>query len=95
MLQEKWPGGKLIQGKAKHLQFQCSVERVNREIKGIRLPHEQNKRFVLGQVFYYFINTSPLYTFKQYSRRNVFGREQVQGLEQFGMPDEIAAEETT
>ena len=100
MIREKWPECKIIHGKARHPQSQGSVERVNREIKKVlgSLMRKTNdpcwvKYVNLAQ---YSINTSPHSTLQNNTPyRILFGREPVQGLENFGIPEEIAADVTT
>ena len=100
MIREKWPECKIIHGKARHPQSQGSVERVNREIKRVlgSLMRKTNDPCWVKYVNLakYTINTSPHSTLQNNTPyRILFGREPVQGLENFCIPEEIAADVTT
>ena len=100
MVREKWPDCKIIHGKPRHPQSQGSVERVNREIKKVlgclmRKAGDNCWTKYINMV-QYSINTSPHSTLENKSPyRVLFGREPIRGMEQFGIPEEIAVDVTT
>ena len=92
----------MIHGKTRHPQSQGSVERVNKEIKKVLGSFMWKSKdpcwvkYVQVNRTQYSIDTS-LHSTLEYKTpyRILFGREHVQGLEEFGIPDEIAADVTT
>ena len=95
-IREQWPECKVIHGKARHPQSQGSVERLNKEIKKVLGSFMRKSKVKYVNRTQYSINTSPHSTLEYKTRyRILFGREHVQGLEEFGIPDEIAADVTT
>ena len=99
-IREQWPECKVIHGKARHPQSQGSVERVNKEIKKVLGSFMRKSKDPCWVKYVnrtqYSINTSPHSTLEYKTPyRILFGREHVQGLEEFGIPDEIAADVTT
>ena len=99
MVREKWPDCKIIHGKPRHPQSQGSVERVIREIKvlgSLMRKAGDNCWTKYINMVQYSINTSPHSTLENKSPyRVLFGREQIRGMEQFGIPEEIAVDVTT
>ena len=95
MIRELWPGCKVIHGKPRHPESQGSVERVNREIKKVlgALMRKANDNCWVKFIpqAQYSINTSPHSALENKSPyRVLFGRDPVKGLEDLGIPDEIA-----
>ena len=95
MIRDLWPDCKIVHGKARHPQSQGSVERVNREIKKVlgSLMRKSNvpcwTKYI--PIVQHSINTSPHSTLSNKSPyRVLFGREPIQGLQEFGIPDNIA-----
>ena len=100
MIRDLWPGCTIVNGKPRHPQSQGSVERANQEIKKVlgALMRKNDdpcwhKYVSLAQ---HSINTSPHSTLENSSPyRVLFGREPNKGLEDVGIPDNIAQEITT
>lgn len=100
MIRDIWPGCKIVHGRPRYPQSQGSVERVNEEIKKVlsALMRKNNdprwvKYVSLAQ---HSINTSPHSTLEYRSPyRVLFGREPNRGLEDMGIPDNIANDITT
>ena len=95
MIRELWPGCKIIHGKPRHPESQGSVERVNREIKKVlgSLMRKANDPCWVTYVplAQHSINTSPHSTLENRTPyRVLFGRNPVKGLEDLGIPNEIA-----
>ena len=95
MIRDLWPGCIIVNGKPRHHQSQGSVERANQGIKKVLGPLMRNnddpcwhKYVSLAQ---HSVNTSPHSTFENSSPyRVLFGREPNKGLEDVGIPDNIA-----
>ena len=100
MIRDKWPECKIMHDKPRHPQSQGSVERVNKEIKKV-LGSLMRKNKDQCWVKYlnntqYSINTSPHSTLEYKTPYKVlFGRDPVEGLASFGIPEEIAVDVTT
>ena len=95
MIRELWPGCKIVHGKPRHPESQGSVERVNREIKKVlgSLMRKANDPCWVTYVplAQHSINTSPHSTLENRTPyRVLFGRDPVKGLEDLGIPNEIA-----
>ena len=100
MIRDKWPECKIVHGKPRHPQSQGSIERVNKEIKKV-LGSLMRKNKDQCWVKYlnntqYSINTNPHSTLEYKTQyRVLFGRDPVEGLASFGIPEEIAVDVTT
>ena len=76
----------MIHGKARHPPSQGSFMRESKDPCWVKYVNRTQ----------YSINTSPHSTLEYKTPYIIlFGREHVQGLEEFGIPDEIAADVTT
>ena len=100
MIRDLRPKCKIIQGKPRHPQSQGSVERINQEIKlviGSKMGKSNDDCWVKYiPIVQHSINTSPHSTLQgNSSYRILFGRVPVKGMENFGIPDEMAGDVTT
>ena len=100
MIKKLWPDCKILHGKPKHSQSQGSLERINREIKrvlGSLMWKNKDTCWVKYiPIVQHSINTSPHSALADNSPyRVLFGRDPGRGMQDFGIPDEIANDVTT